>query len=439
MLNYNKKSQVLLPSLKKEDIYEYYINCAKSASGLKFGLEYERLTLDLNTHKSADYKNIENLIKSFCDIKKWDLIYDDTTIIGAQKEGSSISLEPGGQFEISLKAYSSIVDIEKELKDILDITNKLAPFYDIKFLNYGISTKSVYKDIKLVEKSRYETMANYLPKVGKFAPIMMRETAGLQLNIDYFDEYDATEKIKAMTLISPFVTAFFANSHIRNDKKTNYKSFRSLAWQYTGNDRCEDVLSKIIDNKDSNFMDYIDSILNIPMIFIERGGKKIVIDGEITFNEFLKDGYCNYIATIEDYHLHSSLAFPNVRLKNCIEIRNHDSQNTQMTLALCAFYKGILQSNLKEIFKDLKDITYSDIKTLNKLASRYGTDFTYKNIDCKKYIKKLFQTSHQNLSQNEERYLAPAFKLLDKNMCVADILIEKNIKNSKDLIAYIGS
>ncbi len=434
MLNY-KNTKIETEPLNFEQIRDYYLDSCKE--DLKYGLEYEKISVNSDTLKSAGYDYIEKIIKNFAHIKGWGLLYDEKTLIGTIGENSSISLEPGCQFELSLAPKKEISEIEKSVKEIFSLLDRIAKLYNIEFLPIGITPKSTYQNIDIVKKQRYEIMAKYLPIYGKFAPVMMRETAGIQLNIDYKSEFDAINKIKTLSFISPFLTGFFANSPIRNNKLTNYKSFRALAWKYTGKERCSLFYDKLLNNKDANFDDYINAILDIPLLFIEREGKKVITGCKITFREFMKQGYKHYSATLKDYILHSSLCFPDIRLKNCIEIRNHDSQNLEMTLAMCAFYKGILQSDFNEILKDFSDIDVYDLDKMGFLAAKYGINFKYKNLCAKTYTKKLFEIAGNNLRDDEKKYLKEALTLLENGKCVADTVIENKVKNANELNEYL--
>lgn len=433
MLNY--KNSKTLNKLNFTQIRDYYQNSCKQKS--MYGLEYEKIAIDSTTYKNASYDYMEKIIKNFSHMKGWGVLYDDKTIIGALGEGSSVSLEPGCQFELSLEAKENIADIEKSAKEIFSLTQRIAKFYNVEFLNCGITPYSTYENINIVKKQRYEIMAEYLPKRAKLAPVMMRETAGVQLNVDYKSEDDAIEKIKLLSFISPFLTGFYANSPIRNNNLSGFKSFRAFAWKYTGKDRCGLFYKNLLDKKNATFDDYINAILDVPMLFIERGGKKIPINGEINFYDFMKNGYQEHFATLEDYILHSSLCFPDIRLKKCIEIRNHDSQNLPFALSVCAFYKGILNSDYNEILSYFKDINTNDIEIMGFLAARYGTNFKYKNFSAKDFTKKLFEIAKQNLPQEEKHYLNCAFSLLEQGMCIADVVLKNNIKNSKELIEFL--
>lgn len=205
-----------LPTTKAE-IKDYYMqNCKKSA--LKTGLEYERVSLDSRTFETAKYQFLSEIIKNFALMNEWELIIDSDIVIGAKDGFNSISLEPGGQFEISLEPKENLNDILENINHYTRQIDKLGEYYNVSFFNTGINPKNTYPDIDIVKKQRYEIMAEYLPKSGKLAPVMMRETAGVQANFDYTSEEDAILKLKTAAYISPFATGFYANSPIRDNK-----------------------------------------------------------------------------------------------------------------------------------------------------------------------------------------------------------------------------
>ena len=435
MLNTFKKTS----PLKIEDILSYYRRGFKKVSDFKIGLEYERLSLNSIDNSPADYNDLVKIIEHFSSIKGWGILKEEGEVIGALSSSSSISLEPGGQFEISLEPKEKISEIEEEIKDFSNLLNSISKSYNIFFLPYGINPKTPYQKIKIIPKKRYELMNKYFKSCGgAFAPVMMRETAGVQVNLDYKNESDGMKKMRASILISPILSGFYSNSVIRNNKKTNYKGFRALSWIYCDKKRCGFFYKNLIEKNEGSFIDYIHSILNVPMIFIEREDKKIEIGGEINFKTFMEKGFKGMYPDINDYILHSSLTFPDVRLKNCIEIRNHDSQDIPLTLSIPAFYKGILynEKSLDEIFNIL-DINYEELNELLCLSSKNGIDFDFKGQRASKILKTLFELSYNNLENDEKKYLMPALELLEKGECPSDIIIENNIQNADELISFI--
>ncbi len=408
-----------------------------------FGLEYERLSLDKKTLKNAPYDTMEKIIKDFSKILNWELLFDNETVIGAKdKNGNSISLEPGCQMEISIKPLENILDIDLALTKYVNLLDKIADIYDVCFLGYGVSPYSNVDEISLLPKKRYEIMNNYLPNCsyGELCQKMMRKTAGIQVNIDYTNNIDAYYKIKFFNLIMPFMSGLFSNSPIENNYIIENKSQRSYIWQYTGKNRCnlfyKDVF-KGFNQKKNIFKNYLKAVLNVPMVFIERNNETIPIDGKINFLQFLNEGYKDYFATMNDYILHQSLCFPDVRLKKYIEIRNHDSQNPKMALALCAFYKGLLQNRIEDLLKHFSYLKIDEIEKNIQNASKFGLDFkTPDNKEAWEIVSELYKISSLNLSSKERIYLEPIFEIIKTRKTNADILIDYGFKSAKDVVEY---
>ena len=437
----NKKQNIIFKKLTIEDIEKYYF-VSKNKKSL-IGLEYERLSLDKNTFENAGYEKLEKIIKTFAQNNNWELIYDNNIVIGAFCSNStSISLEPGCQLEISLAPKEDILSIENELNKIVSSLDKIASYYDVVFLGYGISPKSSVDDINLLKKARYQVMNRYLPSrnYGELSTKMMRQSAGMQINLDYKDEYDAYLKMKFFNLIMPFMTGLCANSPLENDKISNDKTLRAKIWRYTGSERCNLFYKNVFNfsfNRKNFYKKYINEILNVPMIFIERDSKIIEINGKITFGEFLKNGYLGYFATIDDYILHQSLCFPDVRMKKYIETRNHDSSSNEMALALCALYKGLVNQDFTKLLKKFNFLKIKDVEKYNTEAIKNGLNFKLnKNMSAWDVVALLFDISRKNLSSFERGYLEPIFEMIKRIKTSADYIIQC-VTNSEELVEFL--
>lgn len=442
MLNLANKKQKnsFIKKLTIDDIKKFY-NGNKNDL---IGLEYERLSLDKKTLRNANYEKLAKIIEHFCKITSWNLIYDNKTIIGALSDnGSSLSLEPGCQLEISLAPKKDILPIETELEKIINLLDKIANAYNVIFLGYGISPVSNVEEISLLQKSRYEIMDNYLPtcNYGELCPKMMRQSAGIQINIDYKNEKDAYLKLKLLNLIMPFTMGLCANSPFENNKLTYKQSIRAHAWRYTGKNRCnlfyKNIFKGFLQHRNL-IKNYINEVLNVPMVFIERNKEIIPIKGKISFKEFLKDKFSGYFASLDDYILHQSLCFPDIRLKKYIEIRNHDSSNPKMALALCAFYKGLMKCNIEQLLSKFSYLKIEDIDKHNIEIIEKGLNYkVYKKIDGWDIIVELFGLARKNLTASERMYLEPILNILKFKKTQADLIIDAEIKSAKELIELI--
>ncbi len=431
--------------LSKKEIVKLFEAGCKSKEDFNIGLEYERLPIFSVTSKSADYGSefgVCNFLRSFAKEENWDYITDNYNIIGLKQGHDTVTLEPGSQFELSIKPEKTIDDLkakidklDKQMKPILDK-------FGINLLNYGVSPLSTHKSISLIPKQRYHIMAKYL--WGILSDVMMRETAGIQCCIDFESEEDAMTKFRIANKLTPFVTAMFANSPIRGGVETGYKSFRALSWLNTDNDRCGFVGQ--IDDKFS-FEEYVDYVLETPMIFINREDGAVSLDGKLSFDEFMANGFGGYEADIEDFNLHANLYFPEVRLRNFIEIRNQDCVGKGLQYSILAIYKGILYNKyaIEEIEELFKSFEYRDFSEL-----RYNVPKSALNAKIGKYLAKdiakeilyIAEKALIEMDTNEEKFLDPIKEYTNAGICPADVIIRNwngiwN-KDIKKLIKYIS-
>ena len=316
---------------------EFLLGCKTTK---KIGMEYERIPIVKLTNQVAPYGGeygVCELLREFARNDNWDYILDDIHIIGLKKIHDTITLEPGCQIELSIEPQEFIRDLKKRIEEI---DSELLPVLDkfgIKLINKGVSPTTTYKNIKLLPKRRYHLMANYL--WGILSDVMMRETAGIQVGVDYKSEEDAMKKFRIANMMMPFATAMYANSRYRGGVDTGYKSFRALAWLNTDNERCG-FATKFQDGM--GFKDYVELLLDTPMIFINRDNRTVNMNGRLTFRQFMDKGFEGFDAEIDDWQLHSNLYFPEVRLRNFIEIRNHDCVGDGLEYSIPALYKGIM-------------------------------------------------------------------------------------------------
>lgn len=387
------------------------------------GLEYERLPVNKYTNTAVSYygeSGVCQILKEYAKLDNWDYILDDNEIIGLKKLHDTITLEPGAQVELSIEPSDTVSGLKSKIDEINLTLKDVFDKFDAKLLNYGIYPKTTYKNIKLIPKKRYKYMANYL--WGILSDVMMRETAGIQVGIDFKSEEDAIRKFNLANKLSPFVTAMYANSNIRGGVDTGYKSFRALAWLNTDNERCG-FATKL---KDMTFEDYVKTLLEVPMIFIVRGDKYINIDGKINFKQFIQNGYEGFDAEIDDFKLHANLFFPEIRLRNFIEIRNHDCVNEEYMYSLLAMYKGIFYNDdaLKETEELLGKLSYNDISEFRYNVPRFALDTKVKGTSIKDITKELLKISENSLkstNDNDLEYLSKIIELNSQNLTPGDI------------------
>ena len=421
----------------KDELKKVFLDGCKSSQ--KIGIEYEKLAVYNKTFKAVDYYNtngIKDFLLKLKNIMHATPILEDDNIIGLIDDISQITLEPGAQVELSISPQENIKELYEIIEKYNKITDYIAHEMDFSFIYSGLHPFSVFENINVIPKKRYQYMGEYLPKRATLPLVMMRETAGVQVAIDYESEEDAIEKLSLGLKLSPFLTGLFANSPFRNGKITKYKSFRALSWLNTDNDRCGLISKKLIENPQNyTFDDYIDYLINIPMIFYKNEfvGSKI-------FKEQL---YSSNPPGLNEWYTQISLNFSDVRLKpNYIELRNHDLQRSEYLYAIPAIYKGIMYSSeaRKEVNELLKRYKYEDYKLLASITPIFASDICYKKLKIFDILKEIVNIAQRELKRynlGEERFLEPIEQLINNHLVPADIVIKQVHKGLPDFMNYL--
>ncbi|OGH97416.1 MAG: hypothetical protein A2104_04305, partial [Candidatus Melainabacteria bacterium GWF2_32_7] len=302
---------------EKSQLLSLFHGGIKPRSDFKVGIELEKLGVNSSNYTAAPYSGTNGILeflKKYKKVENWDYITENNTVLGLIRGCDTVTLEPGSQTELSSCPRDTVHDIADQVKNYNTETAILAEELDIHWIGYGIQPLSIHENIELIPKKRYDIMNEYLPTKGNMALVMMKETAGIQVSLDYESEDDAAHKLKVLLGLSPIVTAMFANSPIRGGQETGYKTYRAIGWLRTDEIRCG-LISRRVFETDFSFNDYVEILLDLPMIFLEKDQNWINMKG-ITFREYMQHGYEGYQATVEDWNLHRSSFFPNIRLNN---------------------------------------------------------------------------------------------------------------------------
>ena len=397
-------------------------------------MEYEKLPVYKSDYKAADYFDVIDIILEMENDDR-TVVFEGKNPIGMILPNGHISLEPGAQTELSINPVKNISELRKTVDDYNAETAEIAERHGICWIGFGIQPVSTYEKINVIPKKRYARMTNYLSQKAKLPFVMMRETAGIQVGLDYSSEEDAMQKLKTALKLSPLVSAMFANSPVRNSRLSGAKSFRAYSWLNTDEQRCGLISEKIF-HDDFSFENYKNVLFDIPMIFIEKDGKYIDT-GNLTFGEYYKHGFEGYFPTIEDWETQMSLFFPDVRLKTYLEIRNHDSQKSELITAVPAIWKGILYNkDAREAIDDMfKGAEFRDFEELRYLTPDYGLEMKFKRYNLFDLAKEVLDISKQSLEgmkTGEERYLEPIYGYVKRKTTPADDVILK-LKNLDEI------
>ena len=415
--------------ITKNELTEYFIKGIKSKTNLKIGVEHEKFILKQNTLKTVSYdeqNGIKNILEKLTTIG-WTPLYDDNqhTIIALKRGKEAITLEPGGQIELSGAPLDNIHETCEETTNHLKELKKIGNELNFILLGMGVEPNLSLDDIPWMPKQRYGIMKKYMTQVGSLGHHMMKRTCTNQVNIDYSSEEDMTEKLRLMFNLESIATAMFANSPFDQGKISKYKSLRSHFWHHTDSDRTG--LLPFVFKKGFNFEKYTDYALNVPMYFISRNHKYIDMT-QYTFKEYLNENSNDQDDTIllKDWEDHLTTLFPQVRLKQYLEIRSMDACNWDLICSQPAFWIGILYND--EIMDKVKEITESwtneDREYLNKIVPQEGLQSTFKEKKLISFAQVFFELSKKGLKKRNRLSKNGEF---DESIHMKDL--EQNLQN----------
>ena len=332
---------------KKEQIIEYFKSGIKNKKGFKIGIEHEKFLFNSQNNKRIDYQKIKEMFSALLEFG-WNPVLENDNIIGLNKGGKNITLEPGNQIELSGDKLSNIHEACAESQDYLFELRQVTQKLGINIVSAGFDPISKLNEIPNNPKQRYDLMTKEMPLDGELSLDMMYRTCGTQLNVDYKSEEDFKKKFKVVNSIVPISIALFANSSIVEKKKSNYLSYRSKVWQNTSRGGLPKIFFENLD-----FDKYAEFIINFPILFIQNhenyiSGKKYI------FKDFMEGKISeigNRLPSREDLTLHLSTIFTENRLKKYIELRSMDTCGWDCLCAGPAFYVGILYGNLEEVYE----------------------------------------------------------------------------------------
>jgi len=387
-----------------QDLYGYFQKHAKPASGAKIGIECEIFGVFKDTGKPLPYLGkigIEQMLRELAYAFGYEPILDESHIIALQKNGTVISLEPGGQVELSASPTDSLHDVKTQLDEFFFQLKTIAHFVGpITWIASGIQPFASLEDIDWVPKRRYRIMAQYLGVRGKKAHDMMKRTATNQLNLDYFSEKDAIGKMRLSLAITPIAAAMFANSSISKGKVTGFLSERLNIWRQTAPERCGLILDLICQH--CSFEDYLNYVLDVPMMFFVRA-RKWIVTRNLTFRKFIEHGWQGYFPTEADFELHLSTIFTDARFKQYLEIRGMDGQRRHLIPSVYAFWKGILYDSEASAAANqlIRCFSEREIKKLHQNVERLGLRAKIHGYRVLELARELVQISQKGLHRQE--------------------------------------
>ncbi len=325
-----------------EELIALFEAAEKPPERWRVGTEHEKIGLYSDGYTPVPYegeRGIGVLLETIARDDGWERVFEGDYLIALEKEGASITLEPGGQLELSGARLRTIHETCDEFHTHLALMKRVSEPFGIVWLGLGIHPIDSVEEIPVMPKERYRIMRRYLSTRGERGLVMMFETATVQANFDYSSEADMCEKMRTSLSMSPVVSAIYANSSLSKGCPNGFVSRRMDAWEDTDPDRTG--LLPFAFEPDFGYRRYIEWALDIPMFFVLRDERYHSADG-LTFRHFMTAGLGDLHATIADFQRHLTTLFPEVRLKNIIEVRGADAVPPGLTCSLPALWKGLL-------------------------------------------------------------------------------------------------
>ena len=419
---------------KKDLIIDYFKSGIKDTKNFKIGIEHEKFLFNNQNNKRIDYLKIKEMFSALLEFG-WNPILEKGNIIGLNKGGKNITLEPGNQIELSGDKLNHIHEACAESQDYLFELRQVTKKLNISIVSAGFDPISKLSEIPNNPKQRYKLMTKDMPLGGELSLDMMYRTCGTQLNIDYSSEEDFIKKFKIVNSIVPISIALFANSSIVEKKKSKYLSYRSKVWQNTS----RGGLPKIFfDNL--NFEKYADFVINFPILFIQDK-EKYLSGQKYRFKDFMDrkiNEINNRLPNENDLATHLSTIFTENRLKKYIELRSIDTCGWDCLCAGPAFYIGILYGVLDEVYELISNWDKDKIINAYLEAPQKGFNTQLMGKDLLYWSSTLLDFSRKGLEKrdilnkggkNETLFLNHLQKVIDNKTTNADHMINKFSKN----------
>ena len=432
---------------------DYIASGESPVEAWRVGTEYEKLAFTqgggrLAYEESGGEVGIGRLLEDLGAHGGWEPIEEMGRLIGLKKDGASITLEPGGQFELSGAPFETIHETQEELQAHLADLRWLSDMHGVRWAWAGLDPVSAPESIAWMPKSRYAVMRAYLPTRGSLGLTMMQRTCTVQANLDFKSEVDMGKKLRVGMGLASLVTAMFANSPFDQGLPCRMKSFRAHVWTDTDPDRTG-LRQWALDDTLATYERWVQFALDVPMFFFVRNRAYIPCAG-LPFRRFLSHGHEGHHATMADWELHLSTLFPEVRLKRYLEVRSADCVAPALIPALPALWKGILYdaSALDAAWDLVRRWSYDERLRHREDAARLALDAPVpgKRYSSAELAKELLDISLGGLAtlakerghESEALYLEPLERLTRRGRCPADDTLEQ-LKaaptGSRDLVA----
>ncbi|HSF95167.1 MAG TPA: glutamate--cysteine ligase [Thermohalobaculum sp.] len=427
------------PIESRDDLVGFLASGCKPAERWRIGTEHEKFGYRLSDHKPLPYEgacSIRAMLEGLRDRFGWNPISEGGNIIGLEKDGANVSLEPGGQLELSGAPLETIHQTCDEVNSHLAEVKEIADAIGAGFIGLGAAPVWRHEDMDTMPKGRYGIMKRYMPKVGTRGLHMMFRTCTVQVNLDFGSEADMVQKFRTALALQPVATALFANSPFWEGEPAGRLSYRAHCWQDLDPDRTG--MLPFVFEDGFGFERYVDYALDVPMYFVYRDGRYIDASGQ-SFRDFL-DGRLpalpGEIPTLSDWADHLTTIFPEARIKKYMEMRGADGGPWRRLCALPALWVGMMydQAALDAAWDIAKDWTHEQRVALRADAGRLGLKASIAGRSLRDVASEVLAVSEAGLKararagafdRDETHFLSALNDIVSTGKTAADELLER--------------
>ena len=431
----------MTPIESRDDLVAWFAAGEKPQEQFRVGTEHEKFAFTLGRNRPVTYqgaRSIRALLEGMQSLLGWEPIMEGPNVIGLSDVtgGGAISLEPGGQFELSGAPLATIHRTCSELMAHLAQLREVAEPLGIGFLGIGMTPNWTRSEMPMMPKGRYRIMTAYMPKVGRLGLDMMYRTCTVQANLDFSSEADMVKKLRVALALQPVATALFANSPFTEGRPNGFLSFRSEIWRNTDPHR-SGMLPWAFE-PGMGYERWADYALDVPMYFVKRGDRYIDVAGR-SFRHLMAgklDELPGERARVSDWVNHLSTIFPEVRLKRYLEMRGADGGPWARLPSLSAFWVGLLYdgSCLDAAWDIAKGWTAEERQKLRDQVPRLGFKATIRGRDLLSIARETLALARAGLARrkrfdpygvDETRYIKPLDELAERGETPAEELLRK--------------
>jgi glutamate--cysteine ligase len=431
----------MTPIESRDELVAWIAAGVKPRSQFRIGTEHEKLPFTLEGHAPVAYagkRGIRALLEGMQLLLGWEPIMEGDYIIGLADVtgGGAITLEPGGQFELSGAQLETVHQTCGEVHAHLAQLREIAEPLGVGMLGIGMSPKWTRAETPVMPKGRYKIMSAYMPKVGKLGLDMMFRTCTVQVNLDFSSEADMVKKLRIGLALQPVATALFANSPFTEGKPNGFLSYRAEIWRDTDPDRTGMLPWAFEDGM--GFERWTDYALDVPMYFVKRGDTYHDVAGQ-SFRDLMAGKIASLPgerATISDWANHLTTTFPEVRLKRYLEMRGADGGPSNRLCALPAFWVGILYDDaaLDAAWDLVKDWSAEERQQLRDDVPRLGFNAEIRGRKVRGLARDVVSLARHGLARrnrldragrDETHFLDPLEELIESGKTPAELLLEK--------------